>query len=83
MVEVHPNPAAVLKENQEVLDRGGSRTLSFGRLELQIPTSHRAALSLKYPELDSPDWETSLRAWKKFASSAEAKPYKVSRPRYI
>ncbi|MCP4169338.1 MAG: hypothetical protein GY758_01040 [Fuerstiella sp.] len=76
------NPADVVKQNQEVLDRGGSRSLSFGQMALQIPMSHLHALKRKYPDLASKDGETHERAWKKFARTTEAKPYIVSRPKY-
>ena len=81
-VEVHGSDAAVLKENQEVLDRGGARSLSFGQMALQIPMSHRVALGRKYPDLDSPDQTIQLKAWQKFIKSAESKPYRVSAPKY-
>ncbi len=56
--------------------------MDWGQIALQIPMSHRRALGIKYPELNSTDWETNTRAWKKFAASDESKPYRVTKPKY-
>jgi hypothetical protein len=74
---------AIVDDNREIVGDGGSRSTSFGRVELRIPFRERKLLSLKYPELDSTDWETQLRAWKRFIASPESKPFRVSKPRYI
>jgi hypothetical protein len=74
--------AEILKQNQELLDAGGSRTTSFGKVELCIPEIMLRKLKRKYPELDSADRETKVRAWKKFLGTSESRPFRVSRSRY-
>lgn len=78
----HQDCTAVLDHNREVMLDGGSRTGSFGKVELRIPELVLQKLKRKYPELDSGDREIKVKAWKKFIRSSEAKPWKVSRPRY-
>ena len=67
----------------EMLMDGGSRTTQIGKSELLIPTLVLRQLKKKYPDLDSPDRMTKVRAWKKFLASTESKPWRTSRPKYI
>lgn len=78
----HQDCADILKHNQEVMDRGGSRTGSFGKVELCIPELELRNLKRRYPDLASKDREIKVKAWKKFLGTAEAKPWKVSQPKY-
>ena len=73
---------AILRDNQEIMLDGGAKHLSWGHVALRIPKADRRALSHRYPELDSTDWETQTRAWKRFAASSESKPYRVVKPKY-
>lgn len=73
----------ILKHNQEMLDAGGSQSGSFGKVELCIPFLVLEKLKRKYPDLKSQDREIRLKAWKRFISTAEAKPWKVSRDKYV
>jgi hypothetical protein len=78
----HQDCAAILDHNREVMAAGGSRTASFGKVELCIPELELRKLKRRYPDLASPDKEIRLKAWKRFIQTAEAKPWKVSQPRY-
>jgi len=73
----------ILKHNQEMLDAGGSQSGSFGKVELCIPFLVLEKLKRKYPDLKSPDREIRVKAWKRFISTAEARPWKVSRDKYV
>jgi hypothetical protein len=47
-----------------------------------MPAEHRAFWGWRYPDLDSPDHETKIKAWKAFARNPESKPYRVFKPKY-
>lgn len=79
----HYTPASVLKEAQEVSDRGGSRHMDWGGMQLSMPKSHRAYWGGRYPDLNSKDGDIKLKAWERFLKSDESKPYRVSRPKYF
>ncbi len=78
----HQDCADILQHNREVMLRGGSRTGSFGKVELCIPVLELENLKRRNPELASQDKEIRLKAWKRFIKTTEAKPWKVSQPRY-
>lgn len=78
----HQDCRAILDHNKEVMASGGSRTTSFGKVELCIPEVELHRLKKRYPDLGSPDKEIKLKAWKRFIGTAEAKPFKVSQPKY-
>jgi hypothetical protein len=77
------DPASILKENQEVLDRGGSRHMDWGGLYLSIPKAHLRVLEMRYPDLASHDGDIKLHAWERFLRSDESKPYRVAKPKYF
>lgn len=81
--EVHKSAADVLKEAQEVYDRGGSRHMDWGGMQLYWPPGHREYWGRVYPDLDSDDGEIKLKAFNKFLRSPESKPYRVSRQKYF
>lgn len=76
-------PASILKENQEVLDRGGSKHMDWGGLYLSIPNQHLHYWRRRYPDLDSEDGDIKLHAWERFLRSDESRPYRVSKPKYF
>lgn len=79
----HSNCADVLKYAQETRDGGGTRDTELGRGELVIDALELAKLKRKYPDLAAPDREIRHRAWQRFIGSAEARPWRTSKPRYF
>ena len=79
----HQDCAAILDHNREVMLDGGTRSGSFGKVELCIPELVLAKIKRRYPDMESPDREIRLKAWKDFIASPESKPWKVSKPRYV
>jgi len=77
------NTAAVTKEAQEVLDRGGSRHMDWGGMYLYMTKSHRKFWAQYYPDMDSDDGDLKLAAFQKFLKSPSSKPYRVSKPVYF
>ncbi len=75
--------APILDHNNEVMAQGGSRTGSFGKVELCIPELELYNLKKRYPDLESKDKEIRVKAWKKYIATAEARPWKVSQNRYV
>ena len=53
------------------------RNLEWAGWELSIPELHFHRLVQKYPELQAPDREICLKAWKRFLGTSEADPYRV------
>ena len=78
----HQDCTDILDHNKEVMAGGGSRTASFGKVELCIPELELANIKKRFPDLIAPDMEIRVRAWKKYLALAESKPWRVSQPRY-
>lgn len=74
---IQPGATRMLEGIQTIRDNRLAKTLDWGRTELEIPILQLDKLKLKYPDLASPDGETKTRAWKRFAASPEAAPYRV------
>jgi len=74
--------SAIIEHNREVMAAGGSRTASFGKVELSIPELELRNLKKRYPDLAAPDMQIRVRAWKRFIRSAESKPWRVSQRKY-
>ena len=73
-----PREDVILRELQEIRKSPEAlrSTEGFG-WELSIPELHFHRLIKKYPELQSPDREISLKAWKRFLGTSECDPYRV------
>ncbi len=80
---VDATSAPVLKEAQEVLDRGGSKHMDWGQMSLYWPPGHREYWGRVYPDLNSLDAHTKEKAFDKFLMSDESKPYRVCKPKYF
>ena len=78
----HQDCKPILDHNREVMAQGGSRTTSFGKFELCIPSLELANIKKRFPDLEAPDMQIRVRAWKKYIASAESKPWRVSQRRY-
>lgn len=74
---VQPSRAVILEANKRDRLEGGPRSLSWGRVTLRIPVIDLLELRRRNPELCARDHEIKTRAWKKFAASPEAAPYRV------
>jgi len=79
----HQDVGPILEHNKTVMREGGSRTLSFGKSELVIPEVVLTRLKKKYPELQAPDMEIRVKAWKRFLASSESRPWRVSTKKYV
>ena len=78
----HQDCSEIMEHNKQAMMSGGAKTLSFGKAELCIPELVLQNLKKKYPELAAPDMQIRVKAWKKFLRSTEAKPWRVSVPKY-
>lgn len=73
-----PGRREILEFNQALrADPARIRRLKWAKPQLQIPELDLYRLKHLYPELDSPDAEIRLKAWKRFMASSESKPYRV------
>jgi len=75
--------APILDHNREVVAQGGSRAMSFGKVELCIPELELYNLKQRFPDLASLDRDIRLKAWKQYLRLAESRPWRVSVPKYV
>lgn len=78
----HQDCSEIMEHNKQAMATGGSKTLSFGKAELCIPELVLSNLKKQYPELEAPDMQIRVKAWKKYLRSADSKPWRVSVKKY-
>ena len=69
-----------LREQMQVISarRGMARPMDWAELALTIPEELMPVLILLWPDLDSLDRQTKLKAWKAFANHSMSQPFRVS-----
>jgi hypothetical protein len=65
------NETAIMAENQALRADGGARTLSFGKMQLQMSYAQYLWLQRKYPALKSRDMKERTRAWQRIATDID------------
>ena len=75
--QTQPNRELLLERNAKLRREGGLADLTFAGLELRIPEIDYYQLRKKYPDLNAPDGEIRTKAWRRFAASSEADPYRI------
>jgi hypothetical protein len=69
--------AAILEANQAARHDRLGRRMAWGEPTLRIPELDLHKLKLANPDLAHPDGQIRARAWKRFAASPEAAPYRL------
>jgi hypothetical protein len=68
---------AILEGNKAVRQDRLGRSMGWGEPMLRIPELKLHDFKVKYPDLAHPDGQIRSRAWKRFAASPEAAPYRL------
>ena len=73
-----PNSDRILKQNELLRNESIVKQKDDLHWSLSFPEFDYHMLLRRKPDLASPDAEISTRAWKKYISSSESKPYRVT-----
>jgi len=69
--------SAILTHNRAVRQDRQGRSMGWGEPMLRLPELDLHKLKVANPDLAHPDGQIRSRAWKRFAASPEAAPYRL------